>query len=173
MSTSLHVVSLGLHSWVCHPRFEALHCRLSRAGERETLVTYSTLALVVGGVIVASGVEPSLNLFGAAICFLGAAFRGLRAVLQVRLCHLVACCSTAPHVALFLGVILLGSLLGRCTSPMLPVSLRSLGRRAHRDSSRWMCTPMPILCGVRVVATDSFRRRVLARLARPCCSTCI
>ena len=66
MSTSLHVVSLGLHSWVCHPRFEALHCRLSRAGERETLVTYSILALVVGGVIVASGVEPSLNLFGAA-----------------------------------------------------------------------------------------------------------
>lgn len=45
--------------------------------------TYSTLALVVGGVIVASGVEPSLNIFGAAICFLGAAFRGMRAVMQV------------------------------------------------------------------------------------------
>jgi hypothetical protein len=56
---------------------------LPYAGEREALTTYSTLALVVGGVIVASGVEPSLNMFGAAICFLGAAFRGLRAVMQV------------------------------------------------------------------------------------------
>ena len=51
------------------------------------MLTYSTLGLVVGGVIVASGVEPSLNLFGAAICFLGAAFRGLRAVLQVQACE--------------------------------------------------------------------------------------
>lgn len=54
------------------------------AGERESMTTYSTLLLVVGGVIVASGVEPDLNLFGATICFLGAAFRGLRAVMQVR-----------------------------------------------------------------------------------------
>jgi hypothetical protein len=56
------------------------------AGERESLLTYSTLFLVVGGVIVASGVEPSLNLYGAAVCFLGAAFRGLRAVMQVNIC---------------------------------------------------------------------------------------
>lgn len=52
-------------------------------GERESMTTYSTLLLVVGGVIVASGVEPNLNVFGALICFLGAAFRGLRAVMQV------------------------------------------------------------------------------------------
>ena len=37
---------------------------------------------MVGGVVVASGVEPNLHLFGAAVCFLAAALRGLRAVLQ-------------------------------------------------------------------------------------------
>ena len=45
-------------------------------------LTYATLLLVVGGVIVASGVEPQLHMFGAFVCFLAAAFRGLRAVLQ-------------------------------------------------------------------------------------------
>jgi 1,4-dihydroxy-2-naphthoate octaprenyltransferase len=52
------------------------------AGQRENMVTYSTLAFVVGGVVLASGVEPDLHFFGALVCFLGTAFRGLRAVLQ-------------------------------------------------------------------------------------------
>lgn len=55
------------------------------AGARERGITYGTLALVVGGVVLASGVEPDLHVFGATICFLAAAFRGLRAVLQAML----------------------------------------------------------------------------------------
>ena len=52
------------------------------AGQVEHGATYATLLLVVGGVVVASGVEPNLHIFGASICFLAAGMRGLRAVLQ-------------------------------------------------------------------------------------------
>jgi hypothetical protein len=51
-------------------------------GQVEHTATYCTLLFVVGGVVVASGVEPNLHLFGASVCFLAAALRGLRAVLQ-------------------------------------------------------------------------------------------
>jgi hypothetical protein len=55
------------------------------AGQMEHPLTYTTLAVVVGGVVISSGVEPNLHMFGAAICFISAAFRGLRAVLQAML----------------------------------------------------------------------------------------
>lgn len=83
-----------------HPR----QFRHLPTGERESMTTYSTLLLVVGGVVVASGVEPNLNIFGALICFLGAALRGLRAVMQVLTCRLNCLSTTAASLPLSLAL---------------------------------------------------------------------
>lgn len=63
------------------PAFTALFV-LMLQGQMEHHWTYCTLVPIIGGVVVASGVEPDFHIFGSAICLLGAAFRGLRSVLQ-------------------------------------------------------------------------------------------
>lgn len=84
VSLKFLAVSMNQAIGAATPVFAAMFAFLLQ-GQRENAVTYGTLAFVVGGVVVASGVEPNLHTFGAMVCFLGAAFRGLRAVLQAML----------------------------------------------------------------------------------------
>lgn len=50
--------------------------------KRESWVTYVTLVPVVAGVVIASGGEPSFNLFGFIMCLGATAARALKSVLQ-------------------------------------------------------------------------------------------
>ncbi|GLT37558.1 hypothetical protein SLA2020_118690 [Shorea laevis] len=50
--------------------------------KRETWITYVTLIPVVAGVIIASGAEPSFNLFGFVMCVSATAARAFKSVLQ-------------------------------------------------------------------------------------------
>lgn len=53
------------------------------AGNREAGITYLTLIPIAGGVIIATGGEPSFHLFGFAACLLATSGRALKSVVQV------------------------------------------------------------------------------------------
>ncbi|GLT89478.1 hypothetical protein SLE2022_074570 [Rubroshorea leprosula] len=63
------------------PFFTAIFAYLM-SKKRETWITYVTLIPVVAGVIIASGAEPSFNLFGFAMCVSATAARAFKSVLQ-------------------------------------------------------------------------------------------
>jgi hypothetical protein len=57
------------------------------SGQKETMITYSTLLPIAGGVVIASGGEPLFNIIGFAACLLATAGRALKSVVQVsRVC---------------------------------------------------------------------------------------
>jgi drug/metabolite transporter (DMT)-like permease len=53
------------------------------AGSKETLLTYAALLPVAGGVVIATGAEPSFHILGFVACLLATAGRALKSVVQV------------------------------------------------------------------------------------------
>lgn len=66
------------------PFFTAIFAALMQ-GNREAGITYLTLIPIAGGVIIATGGEPSFHLFGFAACLLATSGRALKSVVQAML----------------------------------------------------------------------------------------
>jgi drug/metabolite transporter (DMT)-like permease len=65
------------------------------AGSKETLLTYAALLPVAGGVVIATGAEPSFHILGFVACLLATAGRALKSVVQVS-DHACSMCKTSP-----------------------------------------------------------------------------
>lgn len=65
------------------PAFTALLSVLI-LNQRETMQTYFTLLPVVGGILVATGFEPSFDMFGFVACISATFLRALKSIVQVR-----------------------------------------------------------------------------------------